>query len=485
MKLLLTFVLALCFARSAFGVSGDSGGASAMKFQNGQIASPTELSVQCPTTPGTSATDCQIDATGVDQIRITKNGAHVSGNEIRVCSILGAVDGKKLVIYDDIDRNSPIVSAVGLKPDACTYGAASTFLTDSSGVNFYDQARKDMWTLRYSAALSRWLPQTTIYGHPLLSGTAYGHSDTLAQTPANGQVVASSGNVWTVIAPNASATRKFLEEDSNTAAWSALTAGDITAATGATGTGASPQVAFWTTSTNLSGDNALSWDNTNKRLYLGATTAPGTAALHVLGNGTQIARITAFNTAAVPVMQLYGSRGTAPTTGGAVASGDILGQLEWFGDPGTLSASAPQVIIQALADENFTGTTRGTHLDFAINPIGSSGAVQVMKLADDGSLLIGTTTKTAGVLLSVASGVRATGTVTVTSAASPQFSLLNASGGRSTFTDGAHAANLDYTLPTAIVGTGVLQVASNGVQTWNATIPAELGAALHYLYGGL
>lgn len=51
-----------------------------------------------------------------------------------------------------------------------------------------------------------------------------------------------------------------------------------------TGTGTATNVAFWSAGSTISSDNALYWDNANKRLGIGLTT-PGTS-LHVLGTGT-------------------------------------------------------------------------------------------------------------------------------------------------------------------------------------------------------
>ena len=64
-----------------------------------------------------------------------------------------------------------------------------------------------------------------------------------------------------------------------------LSAGVLTATGGSagtvTGSGSSTQVPFWTSSSNISGDNGFIWDNTNKRLGVG-TTSP-TEKLDVIG----------------------------------------------------------------------------------------------------------------------------------------------------------------------------------------------------------
>ncbi len=72
------------------------------------------------------------------------------------------------------------------------------------------------------------------------------------------------------------------------------------------GASASPQGAFFTTSTNIEGDSNLSWDNTNKRLGIG--TATPAARLHVAGTTPNI---------------LLGD--SANSIGGGVAGGTISG----------------------------------------------------------------------------------------------------------------------------------------------------------------
>jgi len=89
-----------------------------------------------------------------------------------------------------------------------------------------------------------------------------------------------------------------------------------------TGTGANGQVTFWTGTNTQSGDNALYWDNTNKRLGIG--TATPSAITHVVGSGATTST-TAFlvqNSAATNLFQVTDSGVT--TLRGPAASSTIF-----------------------------------------------------------------------------------------------------------------------------------------------------------------
>jgi len=73
------------------------------------------------------------------------------------------------------------------------------------------------------------------------------------------------------------------------------------------GSGSSGQIAFWSGSSILSGDNNLFWDNTNKRLGIGTTT-PQTA-LHVIGDITANTFLGTINAANVSSGQFGANTG--------------------------------------------------------------------------------------------------------------------------------------------------------------------------------
>ena len=76
---------------------------------------------------------------------------------------------------------------------------------------------------------------------------------------------------------------------------------------GVASNGSSGQVAFWTDSTSIGGDNALFWDNTNKRLGIGTTT-PQTS-LHIVGNVTANTFLGTINAANVSSGQFGANTG--------------------------------------------------------------------------------------------------------------------------------------------------------------------------------
>jgi hypothetical protein len=147
-----------------------------------------------------------------------------------------------------------------------------------------------------------------------------------------------------------------------------LSAGVLTATGGSagtvTGSGSSSQVPFWTSSSNISGDNGFIWDNTNKRLGVG-TTSPS-------------AVITGFsNTAATQ----FKAAGVAP----AMTFSDTL-----------TSATYAAVFGLATSNNQFvTGTATG---DFAIaNQSTTAGAIvfgtgttEKFRMSSAGNLLLGT-----------------------------------------------------------------------------------------------
>lgn len=81
----------------------------------------------------------------------------------------------------------------------------------------------------------------------------------------NGVDVATTGDVAAVLPPQGGHAGQVLSTDGTNPLWSAAGSGSVT------GSGVAGQVPFWTSATNISGDNGLFWDNTNKRLGIGST----------------------------------------------------------------------------------------------------------------------------------------------------------------------------------------------------------------------
>jgi len=167
--------------------------------------------------------------------------------------------------------------------------------------------------------------------------------------------------------------------------------------------GAAGQVSFFTSVFEIRGDNALFWDNTNKRLGIG-TAVPSTP-LHISGNGIQRVRIDAAGNAAttdVPRTQLRRARSTIGAET-AVTTGDDLGGFDCHGHDGTNYGNAAASII-GMAAEAFTGAAHGTHLDIYTTALGAISSSFRARMTAAGELLIGTTTApTGGALFRVSS----------------------------------------------------------------------------------
>jgi hypothetical protein len=113
------------------------------------------------------------------------------------------------------------------------------------------------------------------------------------------------------------------------------------------GSGSSGQVSFWTGSTSLGGDNALFWDNTNKRLGIGTTTPQTT--LHVIGNITANTFLGTINAANVSSGQ-FGAN-----TGG--------GNYSFPGSVGI--GTTPSYRLDVAGDVRWTGTLQGGSVPWA------------------------------------------------------------------------------------------------------------------------
>lgn len=107
--------------------------------------------------------------------------------------------------------------------------------------------------------------------------------------------------------PSANASGVLTNNGSGTLTWSAA-AGTIT------GSGSAGQVSYWTTASNISGENAHYWDATNDRLSIGIGAAPA-VPLHVLADSSNTAIRVKANAAALTVdMTSDGTTGIVGTT---------------------------------------------------------------------------------------------------------------------------------------------------------------------------
>lgn len=155
-----------------------------------------------------------------------------------------------------------------------------------------------------------------------------------------------------------------------------------------TGTGVATRIAFWATASSLSSDARAYWDNVNKRLGIGVD-APA-VDVDVRGVDAAKLQLVAFSTTDYGFLVARRSRGTFPTTPGAVLSGDRLGGFAFAGDDGSL-ASTYSASVEAEAEQNFSGAAHGTSLRFYTTPTGSTTTTERMRLRASGELLVNST----------------------------------------------------------------------------------------------
>jgi hypothetical protein len=135
-------------------------------------------------------------------------------------------------------------------------------------------------------------------------------------------------------------------------------------------------------------NSSFFWDITNKRLGIGNNTPMTAVDVEVRrsdGADTDL-RINNFSTdsATSPVLSLGRSRGTSPTSFGAILLNDIIGTVEIIGDDGDgVSSANLGASIQCFADENWTGTAHGCKLIFSnTSLLGSSPNINMTIRAD-------------------------------------------------------------------------------------------------------
>lgn len=169
--------------------------------------------------------------------------------------------------------------------------------------------------------------------------------------------VAAARNGWSFKAPTNANTATILT--TSLAANRSYTLPDISG-TFALGTGAAGQVAYWSGTNVIAGNNNHFWDNTNNRL--GINTASPSVDLHVVGS----ARITTLNTA----------RPVFSDVNGNLANGNI-----------DLSATYITNVLPIARG----GTNSGTALNNNRIMVSSGGAIVEAGALTNGQLLIGST----------------------------------------------------------------------------------------------
>lgn len=213
--------------------------------------------------------------------------------------------------------------------------------------------------------------------------------------------------------------------------------------------------------TSLTQDNAnFFWDDTNHALGIGIAPAT-TAVLDLVNNSGAAKAIQATGYGSNVGFRGRRADGTlsSPT---ASQTGDILTFFSGRGYGASQFAAASTGVINVVAGENFTNTSNATYLQFEVTPTGSVTAVESMRIAPTGNVLIGTTTDNSTQKLQVAGIIGAT---MFTGALAADFGSVSASNvtissGTTTLTADGFYNNL------TISGSGVLN--TNGFRVFVA-----------------
>jgi hypothetical protein len=145
--------------------------------------------------------------------------------------------------------------------------------------------------------------------------------------------------------------------DNQALAFSAVTGkwrpATIPGAGAVTGTGVPTRVAFWDTSTSITSDPNLNWDNTNKRLSLG--TQPPFGRLHVSGVDTGNEAMISLQNTTAATGKMYGIRSS--DTGELIIKDETAGVDRYrITSAGNLVMAQNNDIIPSLDNQGRIGT---------------------------------------------------------------------------------------------------------------------------------
>lgn len=168
-------------------------------------------------------------------------------------------------------------------------------------------------------------------------------------------------------------------------------------------------ISFHRTGTANSGDESMRID-TSGRMLVGTTAVRGIGSMYpqveVEGTdaGTSALSITRNSLDAfAPRLILAKSRGTAVGSQTAVASGDILGMVDFYGANGTDSNNAAAQ-IRGVSDGTVSATAMPGMLSFWTTPAASTALNERMRINAAGTMLLGTTTDNGIARLQVGAG---------------------------------------------------------------------------------
>jgi hypothetical protein len=179
--------------------------------------------------------------------------------------------------------------------------------------------------------------------------------------------------------------------------------------------------------------------------------------------GVSITRNT--NDGVGPNYRFYKTRGTSLGSNTAVASGDYLGHLQWYGADGTNPIVAGEIRCEV---DNTPGTSdMPGRLTFSTTSDGASSVTERMRIDSVGNVGIGTTTLTSKLNVAGSVNITSSGAVTVngSSSGSAVFRTTSSTGGASilSVTPSSTTAytDFDFSPTTQTTDSGILRVFRN------------------------
>jgi N-acetylneuraminic acid mutarotase len=230
---------------------------------------------------------------------------------------------------------------------------------------------------------------------------------------------------------------------------------------GIAGSGLAGQVTFWTSSTDLGGDNNLFWDNLNKRLGIGTTT-PQTS-LHVIGN------ITANNIIATSFLGTINASNISSGQFGANTGG---GNYSFMGNVG-IGTTAPGQKLDVVGGyiRSDTGFCIGTSCITSWQTGGGYWAASGANIYNTNTGNVGIGTPTPAEKLHVIGNAIISGTLTAGSISGTFTGTINA-GNISSGQFGANTGGGNYSFP-GNVGIGTTPQFEDSLVIKTATLPTR------------
>lgn len=207
---------------------------------------------------------------------------------------------------------------------------------------------------------------------------------------------------------------------------------------------------------------------------IGAGTTAPTARFHgVTDAGSAAMQLDSYGTGFSSASRLRASRGTVASPSGTI-SGDSLGTISWIGMPSdTLVFAGSSAIIRALATENHISTGLGAKLEFITQVNGGASGGQVRAtILNGGEFLINAATTPNSEKLNVAGHAA----IFPIGGVASELRLYEPAGTEYTsFKSPVLAANVDYTLPTALGAAGSTLTDAAGTGTLSWVVPSGAG----------